>query len=261
MYAIKKEIEKYLYEAFIDWQANKLTKHFIYDVDIDRNLLDTLNLTKDEFIEKYLDIFNGRSVNELKKIFKIISAFLQKDSDSFFHVSIDLKVEAWMNALEWTEIYISYIFGFKPRHIPVGQCYVCGRTEDYQYIDNKKIMHNCSFSRTGTKFCHVDGCTPININRNYTAHENCCYGKLARLYHKKRTQYKSPYRTKEENIADFLNLCENIFEDRLKNAEYTVQYIDKYGNLVKAKHRSEWGSEIISWQDYIKNDNNFCKTN
>lgn len=260
MYAIK-EVKKYLYEAFVDWQSSKLTEHFIYDVDIDRNLLDTLNLTKDEFIEKYLDIFNGRSVDELKKIFKIISAFLQKDSSSFFHVSIDLKFEAWMNALEWTEIYISYIFGFKPRHIPVGQCYVCGKTEDYKYIDNKKKIHNCSFKRKGTKFCHVDGCIPININRNYNVHENCCYGKLAKLQHKKINQYKSPYRKKEENIVDFIELCENIFEDRLKNAEYTMQYIDKNGNLVKAKHRSEWGSEIISWQDYIKNDNNFYKIN
>ena len=260
MYAIE-EVKKYLYETFIDWQTKKLTKQFIYETGISENLLKSLKLTKDEFIEKYLDIFNGRSVDELNEIFKIISAFLQKDSDSFFHVSINLKVEAWMNALEWTEIYISYIFGFKPRHIPIKQCYVCGRTEDYQYIDNKNKIHNCSFSKAGTKFCHVDGCTPININRNYTAHENCCYGKLAKLQHKKINQYKSPYRKKEENIADFIELCENIFEDRLKNAEYTVQYIDKSGNLVKAKHRSEWGNEIISWQDYIKNDNNFCNIN
>ncbi len=245
------KIREYLKEAFVDWQTEKLCQHITYAKDIDETLLKELSLNRDEFIEKYLNIYNGLSKEQIQKIFNILSVFLQKDSESFYTVSISIDIISLKNAIDWTSIYMSHIFGLTPRCKPVNQCHYCGSIADYSYIDNMHQKHDCSFDSV-TKFCHVDGCIPTNENKNYSAHPNCCYGVLEKIKHRKRIQYKGKYRTKEENINDFLNLCEMFFQDRLKNAQYTVQHIDRHGNLIKAIPRSEWGKELFSWQEYIE---------
>jgi len=250
----------YLKEAYIDWCTNKTIEQLKYDTPYEKEeLLKKLKLTPRKFFKKYLDIFNGRTQEELQAIFDMIALFLQKDRDSFFNVSINLEVMSLVNAIEWTEIFIGKAFGFEPRKQTYNQCLICGKTEDYAYKDRNGISHECTFKKV--KYCHVDGCTPVNVDKNYPAHEKCCYGKLEKIRKQKKEQYSGKYRTKEENIKDFLNLCEEIFQDRLKNAEYTVQHIDRHGQFFPAKHKSEWGKEIVGLQEYIENPKTQQKIN
>lgn len=253
-----KEFE-FLKDAYLEWYIDKVIPH-IDKQEISDSILKKLKMTRDDYYQ-FQDVFNRLSIPEIRELLNSIAFFLQRFGTSPYTVNIDLKIENRLNALQWTQIFIYHLkfFDIKITQMPYNQCHICGKPNSYTLkkvnATGKEYKKEYKFNQKRF-FCHAETCRNMSDDKNYTAHKDCCYGKLEKIRHDKRQYYKGKKLTQEEKIQDFKKLCDEIYEWYLKNSEYTIQCLDKDGNLIKAVHKSDWQEEIMPMEEFIKRYDN-----
>ena len=261
---------EYLNEPFKGWFWEIMEKDWFYKNEFNSEILNELNISEDDLIEKYIDPFNGLSIPQIENILNYLANFLQKESGNPFKFKIKLTTNTLNNALIWTVIFIKDLNLFKLDNAwinhhdylyePINQCRVCGIPDSYK---RKEADHTGIKFNKKSKYCHDDKCDQNLQNVNYTVHKTCCYGKLAKARHDLR-QIFSYEKDKEKNIKYFLKFCDDILKEKLGKNKYSPQVLEPKTDaeenndknipameLTKAKHVDTWGPKIIPIEKYL----------
>ena len=237
----------FLKTIFKDWYNKKLSEiESSKKLDAPpKDFLERLNLSEDEFYDKYILPFDNLSKGELEIVFNLLAPTLvdrytdlDVSDDCELSLIYDITYPRKKNALDWLlfHVYLLNIFDIhKKVDTPYLQCFYCGKPDSYK---RNGIIKNFSNKE---KFCHKSKCQK---GSNTDRHDNCCYAKWTR---KRKTLEKSLatlednlYKNAKKNIKDsdlekivqeelskvFIKFCDTQYAENLK-INYTMQVLSK----------------------------------
>lgn len=246
----------FLEAPFKTWLKGKLDTYFL-GLETDFlygesyiQLLETLKMSKEDFIERFINPYRNLSLTELLAVAKIQTELCNRELKLPLFFSIRPLLEQYMNALEWTISNIADLGWFELGEevflfykVPYKQCHLCGK------LDTDRQSPPKSFGENHLLRCHAPGCFSEDKDTGNLIHtDDCCAMKwdterenlrisINRIFDRKN---KTAVNREESAIKVFLGFCDKrlLFnQESLRNTINTIETrsieIESYNDLKK----------------------------
>lgn len=237
-------------------------------------ILKDLKMGANEYFDKFILPYLSLTKEQLVTTLDILANYLQDKltpQPSPFCLSYKLVVNPKINALDWLLVHVADLKYFKFNDFvqskykkPYKQCFVCGKPDFYEIINQrgKKIRREFSHKK---KYCHLFGCTEDDSNPQEHA-SGCHYKewaytkksmnqKLSRALKRIKKYQSNTYSDilKQEKFLEAKKEFYQIFEDF---------YLEQYKKDCKILYtiRTSKDDEVFDLREF-SDDNSFLNLN
>lgn len=234
----KRKNFEFLAESFKKWVWKNLETYFegletdFFYGESHKELLVSLNMSKEAFIERFMNPYKGLSLFELLAVAKIQTELCNQQLKIPVLFKIKPFLEQYMNALEWTISNIADLEWFElDEEIrlfykkPFKQCHSCGKEESDKRNPAKL------FGEDNLLRCHTADCFPPVEDGSTEQHsDNCCANNWEIEIHNLRSSLnrilnkgsREQHLREQSAINSFVNFCDKQLKFNQSTLRVTI---------------------------------------